>query len=534
MAFDGASWRAYTVEDGLSSNWISTLFQTSDGTLIAAVAYDEPTFYRFVGQEWVADLPPPPLVESRPIAITEDATGLVVGLESEGILYFNFADQEWAHFTATDGLPADDILSLTFDAEGNLLVVAEAEGGFGVYDPPNFHPIPELAEVWAGVVHLGPDGTLWLGSQEGVLWRFRDDELMTFGAEDGLPEGQIQTLLQDEAGVLWIGVVGHGLFRFDGEAFTAFTLENEPTFHEARHIVEYDEQLYFIHIWGSEMIPVYSPAADVWENIDLAADVTSLAFGSDGSRWLGTGEGLWRISPQGARRRFTSADGLPGEVVTGLTVGYDGGLWVGTETGLVYHNPETGDEWRDFSSYLPSPWVSTLYTAPDGTIYIGLAETDEGPAGLVWGAENFLSGVWLAGEGVPDRLADQTDFIAGYPFSDWADEITAVAVDGAGYLWVGSTSSGVMRWRQGEDWQRFDESDGAMPGSVRTIIPMSAGNIWFGTAYEGLWGLNPREGWWQETPEDGLPGWSIFAGHLSQDGHLWLATDGGIARFVDR
>jgi ligand-binding sensor domain-containing protein/tRNA A-37 threonylcarbamoyl transferase component Bud32 len=532
-AFDGANWHTYTTDDGLETDLISVLFETDGGTLIAAAAHAETTFYRFEDDTWVADMPVPPVQYGRPIAIAEDEFGLAVGYEADGILYFDYDDEEWTHLTTGDGLPADEIRSLAFDEEGNFLVAVAGPDGFGLYDPPEFDPLLELADASANVIYPAPDGTVWLGLDDGTLWEFQSDDFSDGHEQLGLPYGQIRTLVQDEDGMLWIGVEDQGLIRFDGQSFAPYALENEPAFHEARQIVEHNGQLHFIHLWGDLTVPVYTPADDRWEATNHQVEITAMAFGPDGAQWLGTYEGLWRISPEGARRRFTGADGLPGGIVTHLSFGPDGGLWVGTEMGLAYHNPSQDVDWRNFTDYLPSPRVSALYTAPDGAVYIGTAQTDDGPAGLVWGAENFVSGAWLAGEGVPERLADMADFIAGHPFPEWVDNITALAVDYEGYLWVGTSGGGLWRWRQGEDWQQFDETSGATSGVVLTIAPMPEGTTWFGTDYDGLWGYNPDEGWWQETPEDGLPGWSIFASLLTEDGHLWLSTDGGIARLVE-
>jgi ligand-binding sensor domain-containing protein len=133
---------------------------------------------------------------------------------------------------------------------------------------------------------------------------------------------------------------------------------------------------------------------------------------------------------------------------------------------------------------------------------------------------------------VPLNLTDQADFIAGTPFPEETEVIQAFTTDADGYLWVSAIGGGLWRWQQGEDWQQFDESDGAFAESTLTIAATSDGMVWFGTDGDGLWRFQSEQGWRQITPADGLPGWVIYTSHLAQDGSLWLSTEGGLARFI--
>jgi ligand-binding sensor domain-containing protein len=242
---------------------------------------------------------------------------------------------------------------------------------------------------------------------------------------------------------------------------------------------------------------------------------------------------LWRVTPDGAQSHFTTADGLPGDNITALTIGGDGGLWVGTDTGLVYHHPDDEVTWRNFTDYIPSPYVTKLYTDPDGQIWIGTAATDDRPAGVAWGGDGFISGMWLAGTDLPEALQPVQDSIAGYPFPPETSSIAAFATDAEGNLWVGTWNGGLWRFTPGAaEWQAFDGTDGAPSSNVLTITADSDGTVWFGTWYDGLWGFHPAEGWWQDTIEDGLPGQAVFASHLAEDGSLWIASESGLARYT--
>ncbi|PSQ66655.1 MAG: hypothetical protein BRD32_02150 [Bacteroidetes bacterium QH_2_64_74] len=47
--------------------------------------------------------------------------------------------------------------------------------------------------------------------------------LERYSLEDGLPQSQVQDVIQGERGYLWFALLGGGLVQFDGHIFTAFT-----------------------------------------------------------------------------------------------------------------------------------------------------------------------------------------------------------------------------------------------------------------------------------------------------------------------
>ena len=46
-----------------------------------------------------------------------------------------------------------------------------------------------------------------------------------YSVEEGLPQSQVHTMIQDSRGLLWIGTIGEGLSKFNGKEFTTFTKE---------------------------------------------------------------------------------------------------------------------------------------------------------------------------------------------------------------------------------------------------------------------------------------------------------------------
>jgi ligand-binding sensor domain-containing protein len=515
---------------------ITSLFETEDGVLLAGIAYTEQMVNQFDGDTWhPADLPPLPVEYSKPVAFAQDEAGrLTIGLDGEGVLFLD--GDEWSHFTMANDLPSNNIRSLTYDADGNLWIVTDQPGGVGIFDAGEFSASPELADITGAVIYTAPDGALWLGTEYEGLWQLDGQVWKRYRNETIFFSSPITAIFQDTAGLLWLGLSEHGLLRLDDESLEAWTIENEPAFNSAQQILETDDgRLWFVELYSGPEIAIYTPETDTWDTLEVPEYTQVMAFDPGGSFWFGTGDGLWRMTAGGARRRFSTDDGLPGNAITALTFEPDGGLWVGTETGLAYRPPAEGEvTWQDFTGDLPSPYVTNLYTDPDGQVWIGLAATDNRPAGVIRSTGQTISGIWLAGDKLTETLPPDQELVAGNPFPVDLGRVTAFATDAEGNLWVGTIGAELWRFSPASDqWRRFGEQDGGPVGDILTIAAAADGTIWVGTWYNGLWGFNEAEGWWQDNTEDGLPGQAIFASHIAEDGSLWVATESGFGRYVE-
>jgi len=91
----------------------------------------------------------------------------------------------------------------------------------------------------------------------------------------------------------------------------------------------------------------------------------------DGGRgiWFGTwGGGLSLFDGASQWRNFTTADGLPGNIVYSLAEASDGTLWIGTNRGVAAYD---GSEFRSYRTDRPIRDVYALAVAPDGALWAG-------------------------------------------------------------------------------------------------------------------------------------------------------------------
>jgi hypothetical protein len=94
--------------------------------------------------------------------------------------------------------------------------------------------------------------------------------------------------------------------------------------------------------------------------------VMDIAFGPDEAVWVASANGLYRCDGY-TWRRFSRADGLPGDFVRSVCVTREGTVWVGTDRGLAVGR-EGG--WAAAPGAIAGPNVRRIIEDADGTIWV--------------------------------------------------------------------------------------------------------------------------------------------------------------------
>ena len=212
-----------------------------------------------------------------------------------------------------------------------------------------------------------------------------------------------------------------------------------------------------------------------------------------------------RIS-QYTRTVWAASDGLPQNTVQAVLQTRDGYVWLGTEEGLVRFDGVRFEVFNgNTTPQLPGKDIKSLFEAPDGSLWIG----------MVGGIARLLDGRFT-----------------GYPFShdlsqDW---ITALIVDRAGIVWLGSLGGGLLRFDDGK-LTAFTSRDGLPDNFVWAVEETRDGSLWIGS--HG--GLTRKTGdrFVTYTAPKGLPDNHVNALLEDRDGSLWIGTAGGLVRSRD-
>ena len=113
-----------------------------------------------------------------------DPTGNLWIATGEGLFKYK-DDKEIGHYTTSDGLPSDNVITIHFDRSGNL----------------------------------------WAGTFDGLA-QFKDGRFISYNAESGSPKGFVRAIYEDANGVLWFGTYGDGLVRYKGGRFFNYRVEH--------------------------------------------------------------------------------------------------------------------------------------------------------------------------------------------------------------------------------------------------------------------------------------------------------------------
>jgi PAS domain S-box-containing protein len=194
-------------------------------------------------------------------------------------------------------------------------------------------------------------------------------------------------------------------------------------------------------------------------------------------------------------------NGLPQDAVQTITQTTDGYIWLGTEEGLVRFDGARFTVFnRKNTPALKESYVRVLFPDPDGALWIG---------GRSSGLTRLLNGQFR-NFGIKDGLLP--------------GEVTAIARDSRGILWVG-TNAGLSRL-QGERFAAYGNGSHPLTASVTALLVDRRGEIWVGTEENGLLRIGAG-GERRYTAKQGLSSNRILAVFEDLAGSVWVGTDGG-------
>ncbi len=516
--------RLFTDNDGLPQRSITALATDARGYVWAGTQ-NGLSYYN--GRKWTS-AQMPNRADARHIrALRATADGaLWIGTDGAGL--FRLKDGRWTSFDSASGLPSNRVMALieTVLADGRRALWAGTENGIARMVDDRWEIFNTQKGLPANAIScFAPVGerSFRAGTNGSGLLLYEDGRWSAITKDAGLPSNIVYSILEDRAGVLWVGTDA-GIARYENGGWTKLDFIGGKQISEVFSLLETVSPDGARTLWagtnGSGLLKFQN---ERWRRIDtstgLLNDVvfclmeTPARLGPP-SVWAGTnGGGIARVESEGWIS-FTTATGLPEKSVTSLleTV-EDGAFWIGTYGGGVARFLDGRWSVFDSRSGLPdnSVWVLKETASADGNRAVW-AGTDRG---LV----RYHRGRW-------------TSFNAQTPILDSA--INCLLEDSARSLWVGA-DRGLACFERGR-WKTFDTASG-LPHNRVMILLETAEGLWAGTRGGGL--ARSSEGQWVTyNTQNGLPHNFVTSLIETVSGtgsrHLWAGTDGGgLARLGD-
>lgn len=417
-------------------------------------------------------------------------------------------------WTDREGLPSDTILDVVQDAAGYIWLASY--DGLVRFDGEKFTVMNAASDGFDGksarVLELGPDGSLWIGTNTAGLYRYFRGVFTKYGKEQGLPDLSIRSLAIDPEGTVWAGTA-NGVSRLEGDSFVSAVPSGSPSFGIANFLIPLHDGSVVV---GTNLAGLWIISPQGLKPYLETQGLNAWSFSAglldrSGQLWLGTSTGqIFRVSQNLIRDKF-DIDSLSGSSINTFYTDNAGFMWIGTDRGII---SRTDAEFEFFteSSGLPSNVVSSLWRDREGNLWVG---TERG--GLV----KFSAGKFV-------NTSKQDGLIS--------DAVNAVTEDRYRSVWV-ATDEGISCFPSAADPYHSDQVRRAVVDSVveklrgirvRQIRREPDGSLWFATYSDyGLYVLNVDGTSFSFTKKEGLPTNRVRFSYRASGGDIWVGTTAG-------
>jgi ligand-binding sensor domain-containing protein/signal transduction histidine kinase len=384
----------------------------------------------------------------------------------------------------------------------------------------------------------------WASPAERTLSEYQKRD---WHVEDGLPQGNVRTIVQSPGGALLIGT-GGGMASFDGLRFTPLKVDDwdEAASEPINTLVYGHNGDLWIGTDGHGVIHRKSSSSDyVSESAGLSKErVRALFEDGTGVMWVATQNGVERIvrDAEGKDRVecLTALGIVPGDVTSPFAPDGAGGMLIVTAKGLFHWTKESvrplplrhselgpvTAAYRDPHDSRDRIWIGTQggvlsLEKTSGGYSEEVKPAVHGPVALLLADREGNLWVGTRGHGIC-RISSQGvgHWTSAEGFAD--DRLRSAFEDNEGNLWFGMLSGGLSRWRQ-TVMIPFGQPEGLPESYASTVVSNKHGDLWLGTWGQGVFRL--RRNGLERVQLPGMPLQSPIRA-LAEDrgGGMWIGT----------
>jgi ligand-binding sensor domain-containing protein len=587
--FDGVNFRVQNVRNTpqLGTNYISALRVTRDSTLW--IGTTGAGLLRMRAGSFRRVTTAPELNRAIVWQIVQDRAGRIWAATNVGLVLIE-GDSVRRVFSQADALPLASVNSVCEDSSGTILALTRK--GIWKLEGECFFPYLPANDPKAGMnkdpgalassrgggggssipgipatIITGSDGSLWIGTWNAGLFRYRDGVLQNYSHKEGLGAGSVSRLCEDSRGSLWIGTSYGGVSRLSNGKLAGLTSADGLSGDEILSLFEDREGNFWIgvstggvnRLVNSKFI-TYRTGQTPFDNMVwgiqadrrgrvfagtgagalmefhggkflpsplMKANVSGVLFSMledrEGRRWFGTSDGLHLVE-QGRTRTF------PVGRVFSIAEDMYGRIWTAGLKGVLFFD---GREFRPVSSDSALQLVVVRSIAFDRSGHVWLATNDRGVGRMPLPPKGGLP---LLTTPKAIRWFQHEHGLS----SNW---ITHILADSADRLWV-ATYGGALNLIRGDSICSFTATSGLPEDGLMSIIEDDLGTFWL-TSNNGVTRVSKAdllayaEGSATTVPvqsfgvSDGMYSDECNGGYQASttrtpDGKLWFPTTAGV------
>ena len=537
---------------GLPSNRINSLYEDTDGTILAATPAG---LARFANGTFtsISDVR---LTTLRRQGIVTDASGTIylateIGVVAKrgqdakvlggGPIYALLKDPSgkiWAgcgqrlcaieqgNVVPTAPEVDSGVFSLRADRSGGLWLLGEKTVWVRHRGASQFERLPTLPMgsgpfLGDAAIEIEWNGDVIVTSAAG-LWQWDQHQWSLVDQSRGLPRTDLTAMFADREGFLWAGIAGLGVARWLGRAEWESWRSSDGLPHD---------QIWSVHrdangtLWAGTRggLAFAKSQHGSLQSLQWVAQpefagrmTLSIAHSRDNTLWAGTGnDGLCRLDIRSGRFQKVPLVGTVSAFAPKILVDRDDRLWVTTLGGLYRSVSEASGGIPTFQAE-PVPGVA------DKELFQQLAQDSQG---RIWAAST--RGIVYSDHGRWTRLTTRDGLLS--------DDTSMIASAPDGSMWLGYIDAlGLThlipdgpRWK----FEHISMANGLHSNGGLFVGSDARGSLWYGTDS----GVEVLEGggWTHYGQSDGLV-WDDCdsrAFYADSDGSVWIGTSRGLSRF---
>lgn len=343
-------------------------------------------------------------------------------------------------------------------------------------------------------------GRIWVGTMNGVS-RFDGIEFSKFDKLNPISSSPVKTLFEDSRGNIWIGMINGGVCRYSGTGYEFFNTGNGLLSDIVYSVAEDQEGNIWIgtseglNRFDGKLMHGYTTMRGLVNNT-----IFNIYPDSKGNIWLATLGGISKFDGKGFIN-YTAQEGLLSNICYHITESNRGRLWISTYLGISVFDGASFEN----------------YTTENGLMTERVEKVIENHEKKKMFA-SYGSGVGI----IDDQQIRYITVEDGLP----SNIVKSLIQDREGNYWFG-TWNGLCKYNS-DRFVQYTHEDGLSNNNILSVAVDSAGTVFAGTLTGGVNYLKNGSIFTLGT-ESGLRGLSVWSVYITPSGKYWFGTTGGPA-----